>query len=243
MPLSFTIDSLFEDLEGSESGTAPSSNFLDDSVLSDPSTDDLATSALSPLSPFTVYDDGLMVSGDSENSADLFTISPNIDDSSAALSLSSPKIFDDPDSSSELFVSSRAGDNVFDSSNVLQPSDVLNPTIASSDLNFIAQGLTDPGLAVEYDATQLVKPNAPLFPELEGTLEELRKINAQDAQDSSQLCPAAPPQRAQCPPGKFPFCCLEGPPPRIPRKQDRRGSCHQCEFAYFRLVKERAVSC
>lgn len=193
-PLSFTIECLFEDFEGSASGSALSSNFLGESVFSDPSTNDRAPSA------FINSNEGAVTPGDWANSGDFLTTSPDMDDSGASLSLSSSSIFDDADGSSELFVGPSAGDSDFMSSDILQSSDVLNPTTASSGLNLIAQGAGGPGITMEQGATQLAKPDTLAFPELEETLEELRKINAQESQDSSGLCPALLPPLPQCPP-------------------------------------------
>ena len=235
MPCSLAFDSLFGDLEGSPFETTPSSDFLGNSVFSDPSTDNLVTSA------FITSNDEFVALDDSATSADLFSISPDMDDTSASLYLSSADMFDDADGTSDLFVSSNAGDSDFASSDLLLSSDLFNPSISWSDLNVIPQGATDPGVTMDYGAMQLAEANEVAFPELRGALEELRKIN-ENPQGSSRLCPrpATRPARAKCPPGKFPFCCTEGPP-RSPFKQDRRGLCFPCGFASFRFVKERPV--
>lgn len=223
VPLSFTTESLFEDFEGSAFGSSPSSNFLGDSHSPDPFTNNLA---------FVTLNEEALASSDSTNSGDLFTFSPDLDDSGASLSFSSSSIFDDADGSPELFVGPGAGDSGFASFDTLQSGDLMNPTIVSSGLNLIAQEATGPGVEIEHDATQLVGPTDLAFPELKQTLRELFRINAQGSQES---CPAAWLQPPECPPGKFPFCCVEGPPPRVPSKQDRRGSCSPCGFACFLL--------
>lgn len=225
IPLSSTTKSLFEDFDASASGSGSSSNFLGDSLSPDPFLNDLAPST------FTTSNAEALAPSDWANSGDLFTIFP--DDSSASLFSSSPSIFDDASPSPELFAGPSAGDSGFTSSDIFQPTDLLNPTIASSESNLIAQGATDPGMATEYDVAQLIDPNALTSPELRQGLQELLRINSQDRQRSSEVCPAPWQRQPECPPGKFPFCCLDGPPERVPAKKDRRGECVTCGFAHF----------
>ena len=223
IPLSFTTKSSFEDFEGSASGSSPSANFLGDSLSPDPFIDDVA-----PLA-FVTSNEEALGSSDSADSGDLFTISPDLDDSSASPPFSSPSIFDNAEFSSELIVGPSAGDSGLASSDIHQSSDLMNLIIASSELNLIAQEATGPGVAMEHDATQFVGPTDLAFPELQQSLRELFRINAQG---SRQSCPAAWLQRPECPPGKFPFCCLDGPP-RAPSKRDRRGFCSPCGLLLF----------
>lgn len=226
IPLSFTTESLFEDPEGSTSGSGPSANFVGDSLYPDTFISHLAPSAFIPSN------EQALASSDPVNSGDLFTILPDLDDSSATRSSSSPSIFDEGNTSPEPFVGPSAGDIGFTSSDILQSTD-MNPNIASSELNLIAQGTIDPGMATEYDVAQLFDSNGLAFPALRKTLRELFIINSQDPGQSSAVCPAAWQRRPECPPGKFPFCCLEGPPLRVPAKQDRRGACFTCGLAQF----------
>ena len=226
IPLSFTTESLFEDLEGSTSGSGPSSNFLGDSLYPDTFIGHLAPSA------FVTSNEEALASSDSVNSGDFFAILPDMDDSSATQPSSSPSIFDEENTSPELFVGPSAGGIGFKSSDILQSTD-MDPNIASSEPNLIAQGTTDPGMATEYDVAQLFDSNGLAFPELRKTFRELFIINSQDPGKSSAVCPPPWQQRPECPPGKFPFCCLEGPPVRVPAKNDRRGGCFACGLTHF----------
>lgn len=227
IPLSFTTESLFEDLEGSALGSDSSSNFLGDSLSSDTFNNHLAPSA------FVTSNEGALTSSDSASSGGLFTILPDLDDSSATLSSSSPSIFNEANTSPELFVGPSAGDTGFTSSDILQSTDLWNPNTASSEPNLIAQEATEPGMATEYDVAQLFDANGLAFPELRRTFRELIQINKEDPGQSSAVCLAPWEYRPKCPAGKFPFCCVDGPPMRVPAKHDRRGGCFTCGLAHF----------